>query len=245
MSLYRQIARDESGFSLVELLTAMVVGSVVLLALMFLMTTGFRKTAEVNDRAEAAQSGRSGMDRILTLLDSGVCLGPLGASSSVPPLIGSKSGVQGSDGSYIAFYADLNGASDTPDRYTITYDATARTLTEVRSDGVGALPNTTWPGATQTRVIATDVLPADDPNTGAALPIFRYFAYEPDGTIDVAAPLATPITDVLASQVVRVNVAFEVISRRTRVEDARSTSIEGQSIVGTPDPSNPSGGSCP
>ena len=67
------------GFSLIELLTAMVIGGVVLGALMTLMATGFTKSAEITDRAETAQSGRSALDRILTLMDSEVCLGPVGS----------------------------------------------------------------------------------------------------------------------------------------------------------------------
>jgi prepilin-type N-terminal cleavage/methylation domain-containing protein len=243
--LLNRLRSDEAGFSLPELLTAMIIGGVVLGALMTLMTTGFFKAAEITDRADAAQSGRSAMDRIVTLLDSTICLDPSSAGI-VPPLIGSSAlpTTQGSDSNYVAFYADLNGVSNSPDEYTITYDPTAKTLTEQRFDSGGTLPNLTWPAtATATRVLASNVVQARDPQTKAQQPIFRYYDYEADGTI--ASPLATPITQAIAPSVIRVLVAFQSISSRTKREDARSTMIDGQSAVGTPDPSNPGAGSCP
>lgn len=243
--LFQRLRHDEAGFSLPELLTAMVIGGVVLAALMTLMTTGFLKSAQVTDRAEAAQIGRSAMDRTVTLLDSTVCLDPSSAGI-IPPLIGAAGSEAGSDSNYLAFYADLNGVSGSPDKYTITYDATAKSLTERRYQGIGSLPNLTFPAsATETRVLATNVVPARDPNTTAQLPIFRYYDYEADGTINTGTPLAVPITAVIAPTVVRVLIDFQSISSRTKTEDKRSTMIEGQSAIGTPDPATPNAGSCP
>lgn len=248
VSLLARIHEDESGFSITELLTAMVIGSIVLWALMTLMTTGFSKSVEVTDRAEAAQSGRAAMDRVVTVLDSTVCLDPVSTVTAIPPLIGSQSSpaVVGSDDSYVAFYADLDGASSSPDRYTITYDATTRTLTENRYDSSGTLPSLTFPAnPSSTRVLATDVVQADVPSGTGKLPIFRYYKFETNGTINGALPMTTPVSQTAAGQVVRMLIAFEVISRRTKVEDRRSTLITGQSAIGTPDPNTPNAGSCP
>lgn len=238
----QRLRRDESGFSITELLTAMVIGSVVLWALMTLMTTGFSKSVEVTDRAEAAQSARSAMDRIVMLMDSTICLDPSAVDSAIPPLIGSSTSpaVTGSDGNYIAFYADLDGVSDQPDKYTITYDPTAKTLTERRYDGVGSLPNITFSTAvSQTRVLASQIVPV------SPLPVFRYYSFKSDGTFDVNSPLSTPITQANAINVVRAVVSFRSVPTRTGKEDARSTALEEQSAIGTPDPMTPSAGSCP
>jgi prepilin-type N-terminal cleavage/methylation domain-containing protein len=254
MTFLRRLREDEDGFSLTELLTAMVIGGVVLWALMTLMTTGLTKSLEVSDRADAAQTGRGALDRMVTLLDSSICLDPVTTSAAVPPLIGSAAAVTGppaipaqtgSDGSYAAFYADLAGVSDSPDKYTLTYDATAKSLTERRFNSTGTLPNITIPStATETRVLATNVVPARD-SLGVQLPVFRYYKFESDGSINPASPVATPVTQALAGQPVRVVITFQVISGRTNREDRRSTTIEGQSALGTPDPSLPNAGSCP
>ena len=248
MSLLRHIREDESGFSLTELLTAMVIGSVVLAALLTLMTTGFTKSAEVTDRADAAQSGRSALDRMVTLFDSSICLDPISSVAAIPPLIGSSSNrtVTGSGDSYAAFYADLDGVSDQPDKYTLTFDAATKTLTEQRYDSSGALPNITIaPSPTQTRVLANNVVQARS-SSGVQLPVFRYFKYGAAGSIDMTAPpLATPIAQTDANTAVRVLITFRVISGRTKVEDKRASEIEGQSALGTPDSSLPSAGACP
>jgi prepilin-type N-terminal cleavage/methylation domain-containing protein len=239
-----QLRDDESGFSLTELLTAMVIGSVILLALMTLMTSGFSKSAEVSDRAEAAQAGRTALDRMVTLIDSTICLDPSSSQVAIPPLIGAQGAVTGSDGNYIAFYGDLNGVSNTPSKYTLTYDASTKTITERRYNGVGTLPAVTWPSVSQTRVLTTEAIPAKDSLTGVQLPIFRYYKFAANGLID-PTPMSTPITQANSILAIRVAIAFEVISRRTQREDARSTTIEGQSSIGTPDTSVPNAGSCP
>src|SRR3546814_17531974 len=59
-----RLRTEEAGFSLTELLTAKVIGSIVLWSLMTLMTTGLHKSLEVGDRAEAAQNGRAAIDRM-------------------------------------------------------------------------------------------------------------------------------------------------------------------------------------
>jgi prepilin-type N-terminal cleavage/methylation domain-containing protein len=254
MTFLRRLRNDQDGFSLPELLTAMVIGSVVLGALMTLMTTGFTRSIEVSDRADAAQTGRGAMDRMITLLDSSICLDPVTTSAAVPPLIGSSAAVAGppaipaqvgSDDNYASFYADLAGVSDSPDKYTLTYNATAKTLTEQQFASTGTLPNITIPTtATRTNVLATNVVP-ERTTAGVQIPIFRYFDYESDASINLATPLATPITQAVAGSAVRVLVSFQVIPGRTGQEDRRSAAIDGQAAFGTPDPSVPNAGSCP
>lgn len=248
--LIDRLRRDESGFSITELLTAMVIGSIVLWALMTLMTTGFTKSREVTDRAEAAQSARAALDRMVTLFDSSLCLEPPAGEFPKPPLIGSapaqgaNPAVVGSDGSYAAFYADLNGISDQPDRYTLTYDSGARTITERRYDSSGTIPNLSFPASpSQTRVLAANVVPARAADN-SVLPIFRYFRYGSGGQVETT-PMAVPVASSLANDAVRVIVAFQVVPQRTGVEDRRSAVIEGQSALGTPDANTPSLGACP
>jgi prepilin-type N-terminal cleavage/methylation domain-containing protein len=244
MSFLRDLKDDESGFSLTELLTAMVVGSVILWALMQTMTTGFTKSVEITDRAETTQIGREASERIVTLLDSSVCLDQANGPTAVSPLVGSATGIKGSDDNYVAFYADLDGASDTPNKYTITYDPVADTLTEQRFDGAGTFPTVTFAAtASQTRVLASNVVPART-SSNAQIPIFQYYKFTSTGAIN-STPVVTPIVQASARDVVRIAFTFKVLSNRTQKEDGRTTTVEDQSSVGTPEPGTPAGGSCP
>ena len=70
----RRLRRDQSGFSLVELLVSMALGSIVLTALMTVFLNGVTGAVRTSDRVEALQRGRVTMDRVVTLLSSQTCL---------------------------------------------------------------------------------------------------------------------------------------------------------------------------
>ena len=61
--------RSESGTTLVEMLTALVIGSVVLFGVVTVFTTALTSAAKVNDRVDAAQRARLALDRMQTVLD--------------------------------------------------------------------------------------------------------------------------------------------------------------------------------
>src|SRR4051794_32153386 len=104
----------DDGFSLPELLTAMAIGVVVLLATAMTLDHAISATATVQRRVDANQRGRAAMDDIVRQLRSPVCLttewvadtdksAPLrvaaaGPTTTAPTTDGTQS---------IAFYADL------------------------------------------------------------------------------------------------------------------------------------------
>jgi prepilin-type N-terminal cleavage/methylation domain-containing protein len=230
-----RLRTNEDGFSLMELVVAMAMGSIVLTACMMLFITGITGAARVNDRVEAQQRASIAMDRVTTLLSSQVCL-----DASTPPILA------GSTANSVTFYADLNGASNQPKKYRFTYDPSTMKLTEYQWTGSGSLPSITYPtNPTLTRVLASNVIPASVPSTGAILPVFSYFDFESDGTVDVTAPVTVGGSGVTAAQaagIVQVNVAFEVRPDRTSSDDPRATTITGQALAGSADPSSPSAG---
>ncbi|MCW2993492.1 MAG: prepilin-type N-terminal cleavage/methylation protein [Conexibacter sp.] len=225
----RERLRDERGFSLIELLVAMALGSLVLTAVMTVFTTGIAATSKIGDRVDSGSRARIAMDRITTLLDSQVCLRNSGDSTTqpaIPPIVGPSS-----TGTSVTFYADLSGASDTPSKYTITYDATAKTLTESKYAGAGALPNVTF-AATPTTTVLTDAVQPVGTD-----PIFTYFVFSSDGTVNEAAPVTPSATNQL--QIVRVGVKFQANSARTKTGDSSRSIVSGQGIVATADPTDP------
>lgn len=235
--MLRRLRHDQNGFSLMEMLAAMAIGSIVLTALLSVFTNGITGAARVNDRIEAAQRGRAALDRVTSLLDSQVCIVSYDATAktdiTTAPVLPTVS-----DDNNVYFYADLNGASDSPDKYRISYDPSAKTLTEYRYDGTRNSSSTlVFPSTpTVTRLLATSIMPArvNGKLTGAQLPIFQYFRYT-NSAVD-PTPLTTPVSAADAATVVRVGVQFQAISSRTKVEDARSTQVSGQGNVLTSNP---------
>lgn len=231
--------RADDGHTLVELLAAMAIGSIVLTALLTVFTRGLDHSMQVYDRTESTGRARVAIERMTTLLDSQVCVVarttlPDGSSidQSVPPVL------PGSTGSAVTFFADLDGASARPDRYALVYDAAAKTLTELRYRGTGDLPSRTFPAQpTSRRVLADNIVPAR--GATGRVPIFRYYAFEPDGSVDVSKPLAAePLSAADAPRSVRVRVTFQANAARTRADDGRRTVLDGEGTVATANPTD-------
>lgn len=230
MSLFRRLAREDAGFSLVELLAAMAIGGVVLTGVMTVFTNGLTASGSILDRVDSSSRARIAMDRVTTLLNSQVCLispdEELGQAAT-PPV------VAGSTANSITFYADLDGNALTPAKYTLTYDPVAKTLTQYTYQGTGQMGTSTlkFPVApTTTKRLADNVqAPAGDS-------VFNYYAFTAAGTINDAAPLAVPISTADAYKVVRVNVKLQINSSRTKTDNKRRTVIYGQGAVATSDP---------
>lgn len=224
-SRLRAAARDESGFSLTELLVAMSIGVVVLFASMQIFINGVESTGRVTDRVEVTQKARLAMDRMVTLLNSQSCL-----DSDNPPVIA------GSTATSISFYSDLTGGASAPARYDFVYDPAADTITERRSTAtVGSDGSVTY-GTATTRVIANEIQPVD-----ASTPMFTYLKFKADGTIDPADATASgsvvgvPVSAANTINIVRVDVAFGAWSARTKRADRRAAVFTGTGLAPTAD----------
>ena len=190
---------DEDGFTLVELLVAMVIGVIVTFAALAVMDGSWRAQAKTVDRLDATDRGRLAMDKITQQLDSRVCL------STATPGVAAQL-VTATD-SQIEFYASVT--SDTAPRLVVERRRlTHRPLTGdiLLESWTGSAPPPTTPPAntttpTRSTVVATGVAPA------GSTPIFRYYA--PAGT----PPLPTlqrvpPITVTDRDKVVLVKINF-------------------------------------
>jgi prepilin-type N-terminal cleavage/methylation domain-containing protein len=237
MTRARRLRTEESGFSLVELLVAMALSSIVLTAMLTLFIGGVNSSAKVSDRVEAAQRGRLTMDRVMTLLNSQSCL-LFNDGSSAPPIISANA-------TQVTFYASLGAVDSDPTKYQLRYDAASKSLFEdrylpSRATGVLAFPAT--PNTSQ--VIGTGIVP-----TTAGAPIFSYYQFVDDtgptlGMIDTT-PLSTAgsgLSSADALNAVRVDVAFVAQTLRTASADPRSTSVEGTATVGSANPGEPTKG---
>jgi prepilin-type N-terminal cleavage/methylation domain-containing protein len=243
--------RNQDGFTLVEVLTAMVVGLVVLAAAFDLVSRSTMLATTTQDRVDASQRGRSAIEDIVTELRSGVCVTP-DAGDPQPPIIRGES-------DRVEFYANTGADSLAPQRRVLTYDPDKHTIVEQTFNGEWTDP--AQPGKVKvpfvtnptSRTLLTNVYPRD---SGA--PIFRYYGYQvtqtgfgdppvyevianasaADGSVP-AAQLRVPIQarDDLFD-VIAVAVAFRVrpANVKSSTNDPRDAVLTGTAFARTADP---------
>jgi type II secretory pathway pseudopilin PulG len=221
----RQLHADESGFTLTELLTAMVLGMIVLLAAALLLDSSVSRSNEIADRQDAIQRGRQAMEIVARNLRSQVCL-----KDQRPIVIGETQRVQ--------FYADLS-ETDAVQLRTIRYDAATKRLLEDTVPGIGTFPDLTFTGTATTRWILEGVQPV----TG--VPMFSYYGYKIGGSPGELEQLAPPLSLANRQRVVLIKVAFVALPTRTQnlstaAEDA--TTFETDVYVRLADPTKPTEG---
>jgi prepilin-type N-terminal cleavage/methylation domain-containing protein len=235
----RRLRSDQSGFSLIELLMSMALGSIVLTALMTLFVNGVTGTVQVSDRTEALQRGRITMDRITTLLNSQTCLLNTDGTGQPP--------IRDGQNNELTFYASLGVVDSDPTIYRLRYDPATKRMTEerflpVRNAGVVTYPS--YPASPSTnRVIGTNILPS---TPGA--PIFQYFQFITDsgptlGMVNGTA-LVTPLTTTSQYATVRMTMSFATQPEHTSGStiDVRGTSLDSVATVGSASAGEPTKG---
>jgi prepilin-type N-terminal cleavage/methylation domain-containing protein len=230
-SRMNRLRSDESGFTLPELLTAMVIGMVVLLAAFMLLDRAVSTSAKLSDRQDSTQRGRLAMEVVSRELRSQVCLG------DGQPI------VAGDDNS-VTFYANLSSNSNAADKRVLRYVASEKRLYEDVYTGTGTFPDLTFPATpTRTRELLNPLQPVLDGTV--TRPIFRYYKYKVGGTPGELLQLASPLSAVDAPDVVTIKIAFAAlpqrkVARTTDVADA--TTFESDVYVRLADPTQPSEG---
>ena len=77
--------KNQAGFALTELVVAMTVGLIVLMAAFLLLDRAHSASNEISDRQDAVQRGRQAMENLTRQIRSQVCLGtPSSRSASGP-----------------------------------------------------------------------------------------------------------------------------------------------------------------
>jgi prepilin-type N-terminal cleavage/methylation domain-containing protein len=203
---------DQRGFTLTELLVAMTIGMIVLMAAWMLFDRTISASGQIADRSEALQRGRQAMELISRQLRSQVCVG------STTPI------VSGSDLS-VSFYADLtDGTPANPIKQrTLTYNTTTDTINESVQPSTGTYPNLTF-GTASTTPLLTKVDQIMDGTT--ARPIFRYFGYKTGTTDGTLVPLSAPLSPTDLKRVAVIKVGFRSFAMRPISNDNDSTVLE-------------------
>jgi prepilin-type N-terminal cleavage/methylation domain-containing protein len=226
----RQLGSDESGFTLPELITAMGLGVVVLLAAALLLDSAVSGSNEIADRQDAVQRGRLAMEVVTRDLRSEVCL-----KDARPIVYG--------DANRVTFYSNLSSNPDAVDKRTLRYVPAEKRLWEDIHRGGGTFPDIVFPaGPTETREILGAVVPVKDGTV--TRPIFRFYSYRVGGAAGELQALNVPLSAADAARVVMIKVAFAALPTRTATAttDRDATSLESDVYVRLADPTKPAEG---
>jgi hypothetical protein len=219
---------DESGFTVMELLVASILGIIVILAAAALMDGAQGHASRVSARVDGTQRGRAAMEQVTQRLRSQVCLG-----TATPT-------VEATDDS-VTFYADFGDEAFTPERRRVYVDdENGDGVMELREEifpGTGTPPNVTFPvSPAQRRLLVDGIEPAKD-SAGVPLQYFTYYAYDSSTPTEPRELLDTPVSADDRARLVRVQIAF-----RTRVrgqEERVDTTFVNSVIVRMANPTDP------
>jgi type II secretory pathway component PulJ len=191
--------RADAGFTLSEVVVAMGVGMVMLLAAFSLMDVTLEQTLNVRQRVDAGQRGRQALDTLTRSLRSQVCAS---TATEVRP------GLVAGDASSVTFHRDLSDGSVPAAPERVTFQLAGGVLTERVYKPTGPASAPVYPeAATSTRRIAADVAPDVVRATSLDRPVFSYFAYDAQDPPQPIVAVA-PTTSAEAARVVRIVVRF-------------------------------------
>jgi prepilin-type N-terminal cleavage/methylation domain-containing protein len=203
---------DDSGFTLVEMLAAMVVGVIVMFAIFGLLDTAVRLQAKSVDTVETTDRGRVGIDEISQGFASRLCI------ADQPSLVDAR------DDS-VEFYASLAPESSAV-RLTVQRRRLTVAGTDIREEvwtssppsGPPNLPPATTTAPSRTRMIVQGVHPV------GTTPIFRFYAK--DGvTGQPTVLLATPLSATDLRRAALIDVGFTTQGKRSDVSTVYTNQI--------------------
>jgi prepilin-type N-terminal cleavage/methylation domain-containing protein len=214
----RRLRSEQSGFTLVELLVACTVGSLVLLATFMMLDSSVVLTGRVTDRVDRTARSRTAMEAITRKLRSQVC-----AAAGVPALIDAQ------DYS-VKFYAFTKAGAFVPDQVELAWDTNTNSIVQRTWAGTGAAPYTTFASTPATSTVLTDVLPPFvSGNSGPRGPIFRYYV---SGS---STPLSTPLSTANLKAASKVDITFMTYPLG-RGGNGSSTTLQSEAFARTADP---------
>jgi Tfp pilus assembly protein PilW len=183
--------RRADGHTLPELLTALMMATVILLATFALLDHVMNRTAETQARVEATQKGRQAMDTMTRAIRSTVCLSPTTPAIS-----------QATDSS-LTYYADLGKGDTPPERHTLTYDPGTRKITQAVYPGTGMPPGTIFSAVpVYSKQLAENIALA------GTTPVFRYYAYNTATPATATLNLPGPVAAADLGRIARVSVTY-------------------------------------
>jgi prepilin-type N-terminal cleavage/methylation domain-containing protein len=215
----------EAGFTLVEMLTAMVIGTVVLFAAFTFMERSFDASAEISDRVDAAQRGRTAMDATIRQLRSQVC-------------VAAKLPLQSASATSVTFTTDLTDGSQPlkTERRTLTFAPATKgyALTEqdlAMTAGPPTSPTVTWATSPKRSVTLISGVAQD-----GSTPFLQYFGWDNSTTPAQFKELTSPVAAADLSDVTQIRVTFAVSPEHGLSPGSRGATLTDQITLPQADP---------
>jgi prepilin-type N-terminal cleavage/methylation domain-containing protein len=183
------IRREEHGFTLIEMLVSVLIGTIVTGAAFSFLIFTTEDVSHITARVGVDQTGRLAMQKIVSELHSS-CVAP----NAVPVLEGSNANVL-----IFVSQSGEESAFATVEKHKIIYKAgsgtTEGTLTEesFKSTG-GAAPSYTWSAIPATTRLLTGVRQTE--YAGKATPIFQYYRYYHEGDTPPSGHVTPPYGEI-------------------------------------------------
>jgi hypothetical protein len=207
----------------------MAAGIIVASGLFTILEVTLRQTARTQSRIDATQRGRLVLETINNEMHS-ACV-----ENKVVPII------KASTGDSVSFWSQYGNAVElTPVKRTITFDATAGTLSESTYTATGEAPHWTASATpATTRTLLTDVA------RSGSTPVFQYFSADPvyasqgnlgGGTGNLTENESEATTDVLITLVVK---PTEVSGQDNALTPNTVTNTVNLRLTPTPNPGTP------
>jgi prepilin-type N-terminal cleavage/methylation domain-containing protein len=220
----RQAPSGEAGYTLVELLAAMSIGLLIILAAFQIMDRSTQLSKRTYQTVDATQRGRLAMDLMMRELSSQVCI-----SNTIPP-------VDTATSTAITYFVNLGGADAVPEKHQLSYESNSLVLR--RYVGTGTPPTMTWPGtATSTKTLLENVA-----QTGTT-PVFRYYTWGTGNPVAPDALLTAPLSTADEARVAKVAVSFTALPAADFRDTTKgSAQMADSSYVRIADPTDTSRG---
>jgi prepilin-type N-terminal cleavage/methylation domain-containing protein len=226
--LLARLRREQRGFTLVEMLVACSIGTIVLLAAFTMLDTSVVMTGRVADRVDRTQRGRLAMELITRKLRSQVC-----------PTPGQGALIDAQDYS-VKFYSFMGTGAFVPDILEIAWDTNTNSILQRKWAGTGTSPNTTYAATPTTSTLLSDVRPNFSPpdQTSTRGPVFTYYI------ANSGSALTTPLSaaDLTASS--KIGIQFMTYAQG-RNASGTSTTLQSEVFSRTADPNGVTGSTAP
>jgi hypothetical protein len=210
-----RLRREESGFTLVEMVVAMTIGILVILAAFAILDSSVVLTGKVTSRVDRTSRARVSMEDITRKLRSQVC-----PSAGTPALIDAQDYL-------VKFYAFTGTKPFVPEIRQIAWDTNTNSIIETKWAGSGTAPNTVWTAPPTTRTLLSDVLPPP-----SNVPMFTYYA------IGGASPFTAPLSATNLAATSRITIAYRTFGTGGGT-GGKSTTVSGEAFARTADPDAP------
>ncbi len=229
----RTRAAGERGFTMIEVLAALITGAVITTASLYTVIISVHFSSNYQDRIDANQAGRIAMTRVIQALDS-ACV-----AAQVPPI------VAGSTASKLVFYSNQSDAATVqPNLVTVQLAANGVLTIGTQAWSSGAYPSYVFSAQTSNFTLLPYAAAATL-NGSASQPVFQYFGYTAGGVLSTT-PYSVPLSAANASTTAEVSVAFQALPSDARSDLGRGANFHDAVVLRlTPASGNASASNAP